>query len=110
MKYAAIIGKNPSKGARSPKLWNKVFSYYNHPIKMIPLDVEEKNLENIIQKLELDDNFIGGAITNPYKELVLKYINNNCSDEAAKIGAINYFRIVNDRNSFKKRLVIIMNI
>lgn len=89
MKYAAIIGKNPSKGARSPKLWNKVFSYYNHPIKMIPLDVEEKNLENIIQKLEKDNNFIGGAITNPYKELVLKYINNNCSDEAAKIGAIN---------------------
>ena len=42
MKYAAIIGKNPSKGARSTKLLNEVFSYYNHPIKMIPLDVEEK--------------------------------------------------------------------
>ena len=47
MKYAAIIGKNPSKGARSPKLWNKVFNFYGHPLKMIPLDIDESNLKKL---------------------------------------------------------------
>ena len=27
-KYALIIGETPSKGARSPKLWNKVYKKY----------------------------------------------------------------------------------
>lgn len=100
MKYAAIIGKNPSKGARSPKLWNKLFNFYNHQIKMIPLDVDEVNLKKTINDLEKDKNFIGGAITNPYKELVLEYINFNSSEEAKKIGAINCIHRDKDNRLF----------
>ena len=40
--YAAIIGFNPSKTARSPKLWNAVFKHYKKNIKMYPLDVKKK--------------------------------------------------------------------
>ena len=52
-KYAAIIGLNPSKGARSPKLWNKAFSLLNDDTKMICIDIEsEEEVEGIIKNLE----------------------------------------------------------
>ena len=34
-KFYAIIGENPSKGARSPKLWNACFKELNIDTKMI---------------------------------------------------------------------------
>ena len=40
--YALIIGSNPSKGARSPKLWNKAYKKFKIKIAMYPLDVEKK--------------------------------------------------------------------
>jgi len=35
-KYAAIIGANPSNGARSPKLWNAMFKHSSLNYSMIP--------------------------------------------------------------------------
>ncbi len=35
--YTVIIGKKPSQGARSPKLWNKVYDYEGKKIQMIPI-------------------------------------------------------------------------
>ena len=50
--YAAIIGLNPSKGARSPKLWNKAFSVLNQKTKMICIDIEsEEEVERTIKNL-----------------------------------------------------------
>ena len=43
-KYAAIIGERPSKGARSPELWNKAFRSDGKKFKMIPLDVKSENV------------------------------------------------------------------
>ena len=40
--YAVIIGSSPSKGARSPVLWNAVYEALNVETRMVPLDVEEK--------------------------------------------------------------------
>ena len=40
--YRAIIGGAPSKGARSPKLWNKAFKRYKIKNNMIALDVSKK--------------------------------------------------------------------
>ena len=37
--FSAIIGLNPSKGARSPLLWNAAFIDSNLSTRMIPLDV-----------------------------------------------------------------------
>ena len=42
--YAAIIGESPSKGARSPKLWNAVFESEKRNCRMIPLDVKRENI------------------------------------------------------------------
>jgi shikimate dehydrogenase len=88
-KYSAIIGINPSQGARSPKLWNRAYKKMNSETKMICLDVKKKNYLKLMNYLEKDKNFIGGAITNPYKEITYKYLKLNIDKTSLKIGSIN---------------------
>lgn len=89
-KYSAIIGESPSKGARSPILWNKAYSLYKCDIKMHPFDVANENdLENLMSFLEKDKNFIGGAVAVPYKTKIAKILQKNLTNEAAKIKAVN---------------------
>jgi shikimate dehydrogenase len=88
-KFAAIIGECPSKGARSPKLWNAVFKANGKNYEMLPFDVKEEKLINLLDYLNNDKDFIGGAIAVPYKELVAKWLGDNISPEAKKIGAVN---------------------
>ena len=55
---------------------------------MYPADVSEKNLRNVVNILKKDHNFMGSAVTIPYKEKIIKYldkIDSNCK----KIGSIN---------------------
>ena len=86
--YALIIGETPSSGARSPKLWNKVYRIQNKKTKMFPADISSKNLKILMNYLKLDDLFIGSAVTTPYKEVILKYIE-SISLEAKTIESIN---------------------
>ena len=95
-KYALIIGETPSSGARSPKLWNKVYRKYKIKIKMFPADVQKKNLSPLMNYLKLDDSFIGSAITTPYKELILNYID-FFSSEVHIIGSINTLKKMNKK-------------
>ena len=88
-KYAAIIGLNPSNGAKSPLLWNRVYRKQKKNIKMYCFDVEKKNFYKLIRFLEKDLNFIGGAITNPYKEKITVFLKDNIDSSSKKIGAIN---------------------
>jgi shikimate dehydrogenase len=87
--YAAIIGESPSKGARSPKLWNAVFESEKRNCKMLPLDVKKENIINLLNDLNNDKEFIGGAIAVPYKEVVAKWLGDNITLEAKKISAVN---------------------
>lgn len=88
-KFASIIGQSPSKGARSPKLWNSVFESLGVNIRMIPLDVKEDKIINLLDYLNENKLFIGGAIAVPYKEIVAKWLNGNISPNASNIGAVN---------------------
>ena len=88
-KYAAIIGENPSNGARSPKLWNAVFKHSNLNYSMVPMDVSNDKLFELLSSLELDGKFIGGAIAVPYKEVIAKWLRETITPEAKKIGAVN---------------------
>ena len=72
--YFGIVGLNPSKGARSPKLWNKVYRKFKIPIRMKCIDIPKKNFDTIAKQLLSDKNYLGGAITNPYKENFFKII------------------------------------
>ncbi len=88
-KYAAIIGEKPSQGARSPELWNAVFDNNGLNYSMVPLDVTKENVNSLLDNLNSDEDFIGGAIAVPYKEIIAEWLGENITPEAKKIGAVN---------------------
>jgi len=87
--YAAIIGETPSKGARSPLLWNAAFKAHELDQSMIPLDVSQKNIIQLLDNLNGEKKYIGGAIAVPYKETTAKWLGERMTPEAKKIGAVN---------------------
>jgi len=87
--YTTIIGLNPSKGARSPALWNAAFKGYKIQNQMIPLDVNSKRLFKLLSVLQKDKNFVGGCVTIPHKEGVFKWLKRNVTNSSSKIGAVN---------------------
>ena len=89
--FCVIVGLNPSKGARSPTLWNKVFSAENKKIKMLPLDVIPERLNELFFCLQEHKNCLGGAIAVPYKEVMFELLKNQLPSEIVNIGAVNCF-------------------
>ncbi len=87
--FAAILGANPSKGARSPVLWNAAFRAHEIAAEMLPLDVAGERLEQLLQVLNDNPLFIGGAIAVPHKEAVARWLGDWVSPEARDIGAVN---------------------
>tara|TARA_Y200000002_G_scaffold131739_1_gene108560 strand:+ start:44797 stop:45831 length:1035 start_codon:yes stop_codon:yes gene_type:complete len=88
--YSVIIGLSPSRGARSPKLWNAAFSGIGFPGYMYPVDVLPNKLGKLINYLRLDKRFIGGSVAVPYKTNVLKYLD-EIEENTRAIGAVNCF-------------------
>ena len=89
--YSVIVGTKPSMGARSPKLWNKVYNYEEKHVRMVPLDVREENLEELFNYLKRDKQCLGGAVAVPYKEKIFSSIKDNVDEEIKAIGAVNCF-------------------
>ncbi len=89
--YTVIIGAKPSQGARSPKLWNKVYDYEGLKIQMIPLDVREDMLERVFNYLKEDKKCLGGAVAVPYKEKIFNLIKDDVEEEIKATGAVNCF-------------------
>lgn len=87
--FAAIIGLNPSKGARSPLLWNAAFAAHGSPSRMVPLDVTAERLTALLTALDANADFIGGAVAMPHKETIAAWLGERIEPEAAKIGAVN---------------------
>lgn len=87
-KYAAILGESPSKGAKSPALWNAAFTKLGLSGLMHPMDVLPENLAAVVDCLRDDGRFVGGAVTMPYKVTILPYLD-ALEPEAENIGAIN---------------------
>ena len=86
--YCAILGESPSKGARSPVLWNACFKELNISSYFYPFDVNADKLGKVVESLKLDRQFVGGAIAVPYKDAIIPYLD-IVEDEAKKIGAVN---------------------
>lgn len=97
--YAAILGANPSKGARSPLLWNAAFAAHGVDAEMLALDIPADLLDAALEALEADSAFIGGAIAVPHKETTAAWLGTDrLTTEAAAIGAVNcLFRTDNGR-------------
>lgn len=89
-RYAAIIGRSPSKGARSPVLWNAAFAALDDPARMFAFDVSEDALERLLAALDADPLFIGGAVTMPHKESVARWLGaSRMGPTVDAIGAVN---------------------
>ena len=87
--FAAIVGANPSKGARSPGLWNAAFAAHGIDAEMIPIDVPGEHLEWLLATLDNNPWFLGGAVAVPHKEAVARWLGERVAPEAAAIGAVN---------------------
>ena len=86
--YAAILGATPSKGARSPLLWNAAFTAAGIEAVMHPMDTTAENLSAVIAALKADPHFVGGAVAVPHKQAVGALLD-RLEPEAARIGAVN---------------------
>jgi len=89
--FSVIIGESPSKGARSPILWNKVYAAENKKTKMLPLDVSKENLEDLFLCLKAHPQCLGGAVAVPYKESMFNLLKDKLQNEIISIGAVNCF-------------------
>ena len=89
--YSVIVGTKPSMGARSPKLWNKVYKHEGKKVKMVPLDVREEKLEQLFYYLMEDKHCLGGAVAVPYKEKIFNLLKDSVREEIKAIGAVNCF-------------------
>lgn len=90
-RFAAILGASPSKGARSPHLWNAAFAAHGVDAAMLPMDVEAAKLVPLLEALLADARFIGGAVAVPFKEDVARWLGARLTAETALIGAANCF-------------------
>ena len=107
--YSVIIGSKPSQGARSPKLWNKVYSFEQKKVRMIPLDVKEENLKNVFNYLKEDKHCLGGAIADPFKEKIFSIIEDYVKEEVKVIGAVNcFYRPASDPHLMSSQEPILM--
>jgi shikimate dehydrogenase len=87
--FAAILGASPSRGARSPVLWNAAFEAHGLNARMLPFDVTTAHLEPLLDQLDSNPRFVGGAVTMPHKEAVARWLGARVTDEARPIGAVN---------------------
>ncbi|MGB1006871.1 MAG: hypothetical protein ACPGVX_06820, partial [Thalassobaculaceae bacterium] len=87
-RFAAILGLTPSKGARSPVLWNAAFEAAGDNACMVPMDVSEANLAALVDVLRADRRYLGGAVAVPHKQGLLPLLD-HLEPEAARIGAVN---------------------
>lgn len=86
--YTAILGLNPSKGARSPLLWNAAFKAAGIDAFMHPMDVRPENLATVVAALKADTRYLGGAVAVPHKQAIGGLLD-RIEPEAEKIGAVN---------------------
>ena len=111
MVYSAIFGFNPSKGARSPIIWNQLYKGLGIEGRMIAVDCEtEEDFKKKFTKLSSDEDFQGGAIAAPYKELACQLT--SPSDNVFRdIGSVNciYRGINNYLNSTNTDAVAAIN-
>lgn len=87
--FSHIIGY-PLKNPRSLKIWSDFFKKKRLNIKMLPLEVRPKFFHKTILALKKNKNFIGSAITMPFKEKIVKYIRygNKLSESSKSVNLI----------------------
>lgn len=98
--YCLIIGGHGTRNARSPKIWNKILIKNNINCKMIPIEIQKKFLNSLLDFVKNDDRFLGGSIGVPYKEDIFRYLGKNIDNYSKKIGSVNCLYKKRDKNLY----------
>ena len=86
---AFLIGANPSKGARSPRLWNAAFEASGIQGAMYPLDVQSENLSALLAMLQHEDSIRAVAVAAPHKTDVARWLGQRVTPVARRSGSVN---------------------
>lgn len=87
--WTFILGQSPSRGARSPTLWNAVYSHFGLNTRMVPLDVSAENLQEALDVLSNDSRVLGGAIAMPFKQAIASLLVNRLEPSASLSTSVN---------------------
>lgn len=87
--FSAIIGGEVSKGARSPLLWNKAYKGLKIKSRMFAFDVNNENISRLLEYLQDNKFYLGGAVAVPHKKNVFNYLDKNNSKECKLIQSVN---------------------
>jgi len=87
--FVAILGASPSRGARSPVLWNAAFEAHAMEAKMLPIDITAARLGDLLRELDANTRFLGGAIAMPHKEAIARWLGDRLTPQARAIGSVN---------------------
>ncbi len=86
----------PVKHTLSPAIHDLLIEKFNLNFIYIPLEVSRNNFEKFIKGISRIDNFAGFNITVPYKNDVMKHLD-EISKEAKLINAVNTVKIQNNK-------------
>lgn len=89
LESAFIIGANPSKGARSPKLWNAAYEASGIRGAMYPLDVQAERLSTLLSTLQREDSVCAVAVAAPFKTEVARWLGQRVTPVARRSGSVN---------------------
>ncbi len=85
MMASALIGK-PVSHSIGQYIYNRLFDVYNIDSIYLSIDIDENNIKKFIEYSRR--NFIGFNVTAPYKEVIMKYLN-DIDLTAKNIGSVN---------------------
>ncbi len=88
---------DPIDHVRAPSIFTNIFKEKNIDAVMVPIHVEEENLENVINSLKLIKNFSGMTITIPHKTKILQMCN-SLEPDAERTKAVNWIKFDESRN------------
>ena len=94
MNKIGIIG-NPLSHTLSPDIHNSAIKHFGLDLFFKKWELEKKELKEFFLNAK-ENNVIGGCITVPHKENVLKYFD-FYDDSVKRIGAANWFKIEDDK-------------
>ena len=94
---AGVIG-SPINHSLSPYIHNFWLKKYGIDGFYKAIEIKENNLEKFFKNLS-KEGFVGVNVTVPYKQKVVKYLD-NLSDKAIKIGAVNTVVVNKDGSLF----------
>lgn len=87
-RLAGIVGDAPSQYAKSPPLWNRVFSKLDMDAVYLPFDVGEASLAAFARTMRECQTLMGVNVTVPYKVKIMDHLD-AVDEQARRIKAVN---------------------